>query len=300
MIKPVPKASQAAVIRSAPAAAAALALSLAALVLVSPRRVSAQDLSGDAVWADFIAWFKSVPPGPAPPSLGSYAAKLAREGLSKEEVGRRLGLIMRLFSERPEGPEVFYDRAYARPATGDPVEDGFASVPSAILTEAAKGLAPGTALDVGIGQGRNAVWLAGRGWDVTGFDISGVGLAAARDNAAKAGVTIRTVKAAYDDFDFGTARWDLVAMIFAWAPIAEPSFRDKVVRSLRPGGVLVFEHFVQDAGHPRAPMVRALSPGELRALFPDFEILLYEEKEGIGDWGGPGSWLVRMIARKPA
>jgi 2-polyprenyl-3-methyl-5-hydroxy-6-metoxy-1,4-benzoquinol methylase len=165
--------------------------------------------------------------------------------------------------------------------------------------EAVRGLAPGAALDVGAGQGRNAVWLAGQGWDVTGIDISAVGLNAAQANASKAGVTIRTVKTAYGGYDFGAAKWDLIAMIFAWAPIAEPDFRAKVVRSLRPGGLIVFEHFVQDAEHPRAPMVRALSIGELRDLFSDFEILFYEEKEGVGDWGGPGSLLVRMIARKP-
>jgi SAM-dependent methyltransferase len=298
MSKSVPSRKKTTLARSLMAAPAALAL--AALVLVSPGRMSAQGLSDDAVWADFIAWFRSVPPGPAPPPLGAYAAKLAKEGLSKEEVGRRMDRIVELFSERPEGPEAFYDRAYARPATGDPATDGFASAPSAILMEAVKGLSPGTALDVGIGQGRNAVWLAGQGWDVTGFDISGVGLAAAQGNAATAGVTIRTERAAYAEYDYGDAKWDLVAMIFAWAPIAEPSFRAKVVKSLRSGGLLVFEHFVQDAGHPRAPMIRALAPGELRALFSDFEIIFYEEKEGIGDWGGPGSLLVRMIARKKA
>jgi SAM-dependent methyltransferase len=298
MIERVPRTNKAAVVRFAVAVAAAL--SLAALGLVSPSRVSAQDLSGDAVWADFITWFKSVPPGPAPPPLGAYAAKLAKEGLSEEEVGRRMALVVKLFAERTEGPEVFYDRTYARPATGDPVEDGFASVPSAFLMGAVKGLSPGLALDVGAGQGRNAVWLAGQGWDVTGIDISAVGLDAARANASKAGVTIRTVKTAYDDYDPGAAKWDLIAMIFAWAPIAEPDFRAKVVKALRPGGLIVFEHFVADAERPRAPMVRALSPGELRDLFSDFEILFYEEKEGTGDWGGPGSYLVRMIARKPA
>jgi SAM-dependent methyltransferase len=270
------------------------------VVLAVSGQIPVPSASDDAVWADFIAWFKSVPAGPAPPPLDAYAAKLAKEGLSKEEVGRRMGLLVKLFAERPDGPEAFYDRAYARPATGDPVKDGFASVPSAFLREAVKGLEPSTALDVGAGQGRNAVWLAGQGWDVTGIDISGVGLAAAQASAAEAGVTIRTVRTAYDDYDFGTERWDLVAMIFAWAPIADPAFKAKVAKSLRPGGLIVFEHFVTDAEHPRAPMVRALSPGQLRGLFSDFEVLFYEEKEGIGDWGGPGSLLVRMIARKPS
>ena len=286
-------------IRSRSGAIAALGL-LAVAVLAGSGQVPATGAADDAVWADFIAWFKSVPPGPALPPLDAYAAKLAQEGLSKGEVARRMGLVVKLFAERPDGPEAFYDRAYARPATGDPVKDGFASVPSAFLMEAVKGLEPRAALDVGAGQGRNAVWLAGQGWDVTGIDISGVGLAAAQASAAEAGVTIRTVRTAYDDYDFGTEKWDLVAMIFAWAPIADPAFKAKVAKSLRPGGLIVFEHFVTDAEHPRAPMVRALSPGELRDLFSDFEVLSYEENEGIGDWGGPGSLLVRMVARKPS
>jgi SAM-dependent methyltransferase len=273
------------------------ALILAAVVIAWSGPPQTQGVSGDAVWADFIAWFRSLPSGP-PPQLNAYVAKLIKDGLSKEEAGQRIALIMKLFSERPEGPEVFYDRAYARPTTGDPPTDGYASVPSEFLIESLIGVKPGAALDVGTGQGRNAVWLASRGWDVTGIDISGVGLAAAKANAAKAGVTIRTVKAAYADYDFGTARWDLIALFFAWAPVTDPGFVARIEKALRPGGLVIFEHFVKDDEHPYPPMVRALAPGELRQIFSDFEIVFYDEKEGIGDWGGPGSGLVRMVAKK--
>jgi SAM-dependent methyltransferase len=272
------------------------ALVLAAVMIAWPGQTQTQNVSDDAVWSDFIAWFKSVPPGADP--LGAYVAKLTKDGVSKEEAGRRAALVLKLFSERPEGPEVFYDRAYARPTTGDPPTDGFASVPSEFLMETMKGRPPGAALDVGTGQGRNAVWLATQGWDVTGIDISGVGLGAAQANAAKAGVSIRTVKTAYADYDLGTARWDLIAMFFAWAPVMDPGFMARIERALRPGGLVVFEHFVNDDEHPYAPMVRALAPGELRQIFSSFEIVFYDEKEGIGDWGGPGSALVRMVARK--
>lgn len=272
------------------------ALVLAAIAVAWPARAQSQAASDEVVWSDFIAWFKTIPPGPNP--LGAYTAKLAKDGVSKEEAGRRAALVLRLLSERPEGAEVFYDRAYARPVTGDPPTDGYASVTSEFLIESTKGLEPGAALDVGAGQGRNAVWLAAQGWDVTGIDISGIGLAAAKANAAKAGVSIRTVKTAYADYDFGTAKWDLIAMFFAWAPVADPAFMAKIERALRPGGLVVFEHFVKDEEHPYPPMVRALAPGELRRLFSGFEIVSYDEKEGIGDWGGPGSGLVRMVARK--
>jgi hypothetical protein len=47
-----------------------------------------------------------------------------------------------------------------------------------------------------------------------------------------------------------------------------------------------------------APMIRALKPNELKTFFADFDIESYEETQGTADWGGPGSRLVRMLARK--
>ena len=49
------------------------------------------------------------------------------------------------------------------------------------------GLAPGTALDAGAGEGADAIWLAERGWQVTAVDVSGVALGRAAEHAAKAG-----------------------------------------------------------------------------------------------------------------
>ncbi len=149
---------------------------------------------------------------------------------------------------------------------------------------------PGIALDVGTGQGQNAVYLAGEGWDVTGIDISGVALKAAQANAVKSGVSIRTVKAAYDTFDFGVNKWDLIVMVFAWAPVSNPAFVERLRTSLRPGGAVLFEHFCE----PMPPMVRAVKPNELKTFFADFDIEFYEETQGTGDWGGPGSCLVRI------
>ena len=248
-----------------------------------------------AVWSAFIGWFRTAPDGPNP--LGAYAAKLGEEGLDAAEVGRRMTVIVRLFAEKPEGAEVFYDRTYARPLTGDPSRDS-PRAPSAFVVEAVKGLKPGAALDLGTGQGRNAVHLARAGWAVTGVDVSQVGLDAAQANAAAAGVSIRTEKGAYETYDMGVGRWDLVAAIFAWAPVRDPSFLARLKSALKPGGVILFEHFVDDPEEPHAPMVRALRPDELKTLFADFELVSYEETETTADWGGPGSKVVRMVARK--
>ena len=250
----------------------------------------------EKVWTDFLAWFKTAPPGIDP--LGGYAAELERQKVAKPEIDRRFGVIMRFFATRTEGVETFYDRAYVRPATGRPEQDGFASVPSEFLIGAVKGLKPGRALDVGMGQGRNAVELARRGWIVTGFDVSSEGVAAAARNAQAAGVKIASIKADYASFDFGKDAWDLVVMTFAWAPVDDPAFVARIEASLRTGGLVLFEHFVDTPERPYAPMVRALRPGALRECFAGFEIVSYEELTGTGDWGGPDSRLVRMIARK--
>jgi len=87
-------------------------------------------------------------------------------------------------------------------------------------------------------------------------------------------------------------------MTFAWAPVTDPAFVERLKASLRPGGLVVFEHFVDTPERPYAPMVRALRPGQLKECFAGFEMVGYEEIKGLGDWGGPDSNLVRMIARK--
>jgi hypothetical protein len=117
-------------------------------------------------------------------------------------------------------------------------------------------------------------------------------------NAEKAGLKVRTVKTSYQDFDFGRERWDLVSMILSWAPVEEPGFLARLKESIRPGGYVVFEHVVQRSEAPFPPGVHALAPGALRELFRDFEILIYREVDDTGDWGGPPTPHVRMVARK--
>src|SRR3954462_4283185 len=72
-----------------------------------------------------------------------------------------------------------YDEIYnSQPGT-------FAVSPNAFLVRMMAGRKPGSALDVGMGQGRNAIWLAEKGWAVTGFDISPVGVEQARREAER-------------------------------------------------------------------------------------------------------------------
>lgn len=272
-----------------------------ALISPAPAQATSQAQAqagpGDEqVWTDFLAWYRTAPF--TQDLFGAYAAQMTLQKVPQAEIERRIGLITRLFGTRLEGVELFYDKTYSRPATGKPWEDGFASEPNELLIGAVKSLKPGLALDVGMGQGRNAVELARQGWTVTGFDLSSEAVAAAARNAKAAGVAITPLKGEYASFDFGKEAWDLVVMAYAWAPVSDPAFVERIRTSLKPGGLVVFEHFVNTPERPYAPMIQALTPGALRDYFSGFEILSYEETTGTGDWGGPGSKLVRMIARK--
>jgi 2-polyprenyl-3-methyl-5-hydroxy-6-metoxy-1,4-benzoquinol methylase len=258
---------------------------------------SAQNQASDEqIWKAFTTWIME---NQGSGSLKDFGEKLAGEGLSEDEIQRQKEVIRRMIKEHPEkGIELTYDRIFSRPLTGDPKKDGFTSTPSVFMMESAKDLQPGKALDVGAGQGRNAVWLAQQGWDVTAIDISGAGLAAAEANAEKAGTSITTVKNSYEDFDYGIEQWDLIVMILSWAPVSNAAYVSRLKASLRPGGVIIFEHVLSTEDQTFPPVVQALPPNALLSHFRNFHIQKYEEGVWLGDWGGPPAELVRMIARK--
>jgi SAM-dependent methyltransferase len=123
------------------------------------------------------------------------------------------------------------------------------------------GLPPGRALDLACGEGRNAVWLAERGWRVTGVDFSDVALAKAAGLAAGRGVEVDWVVADVLDYQPEPRAFDLVAVLYLQLP------RDDVLSAVRgavnavaPGGTLVvLAHDTTNltAGHggPKEPAV---------------------------------------------
>ena len=194
---------------------------------------------------------------------------------------------------------MIYDPLYGKPLTGELEKDGFKTAPNAFLVESMKTIEPGgKALDVGAGMGRNGIHLAKLGWEVTGIDLSAQGLAVMKAEAEKAGLKVETIKTSYEGYDFGKERWDLVAMILSWAPIEDPAFLARLKASIKPGGHIVFEHVTQREKDPFPPGVHAPAPGALREKFRDFDILVYREGDDYGDWGGPPTGHVRMVARK--
>jgi SAM-dependent methyltransferase len=90
----------------------------------------------------------------------------------------------------------------------------FKTVPNSFLVQVVTGRVPGTALDIAMGQGRNALWLAEHGWQVTGFDISDVALAEAQTHARQRKIKIETIQSRYEQFDYGKNKWDLIVLSY--------------------------------------------------------------------------------------
>jgi SAM-dependent methyltransferase len=94
-------------------------------------------------------------------------------------------------------------------------------------------LAPGRALDLACGEGRNAVWLAGRGWRVTGVDFSDVALAKAAELASSRGVEVEWVVADVLSYEPEPRAFDLVAVLYLQLP------RDELLRAMRAAAAAV-------------------------------------------------------------
>ena len=133
--------------------------------------------------------------------------------------------------------------------------------PNRFLVEELDALAPGRALDVACGEGRNAVWLASKGWRVTGADFSRAGLAKAQRLATDRGVEVTWVEADVVEWQPPTASFDLVVVMYLHLP-AEQRRRAlaHAAAALAPGGVLLVvghdtSNLLKGTGGPQDPAV---------------------------------------------
>lgn len=190
-------------------------------------------------------------------------------------------------------PAEFWDTLYSER------DQYWTGKPNASLVREASDLAPGRALDLGCGEGGDAIWLAGRGWRVTAVDISQVALERAARHAAEAGVGDLIDWRRHDlGHDFPAGEFDLVTAAFLHSPTDLP--RERILRrsaeAVAPGGTLLIvghsaafwldEHGERhEHGGPGHADLTLPTPGEvLRSLdLPDgqWRVLVSEEYEQI-------------------
>lgn len=186
----------------------------------------------------------------------------------------------------------------------------FGTAPNGFLASQAHRLKPGmTALAIADGEGRNGVWLAEQGLQVTGFDFSPQGLAKAERLAAERKVKIAYQLADINDWDWDAQQYDVIAAIFF--QFATPPQRARIfnglMRALKPGGLLILqgyrpEQIAYGTGGPKAPEQLYTEP-MLREAFAALEILhLASHDEEINEGAGHKgmSALIDMVARRPA
>lgn len=231
-------------------------------------------------YPDFRRWLFTLPDDqrrPLPAMLERYRQRLRDENTSATEIERRLALIE---TKRPELEADFWNRFFTIDAPK------FNTAPNAFLVSVTKGRTPGRALDVGMGEGRNSLYLASQGWDVTGFDPADRAVALAQERARTLGLTLRTSVSHDRDFAFGSAQWDLI--VLSYMPANDPP---RLIEALRPGGILIFEG-------PRAWFPHN---GALKA-FDALRVLRYEDEVRLdGDFfQGERTPMIRLLAEKPA
>jgi SAM-dependent methyltransferase len=132
--------------------------------------------------------------------------------------------------------------------------------PNRFLVPEVEGLAPGRALDLACGEGRHAVWLAERGWQVTAVDFSDVAIAKGRQLAAARGVEVEWVVADLAQWEAGAA-FDLVLVFYLQLPAEERrAVFAQGARAVAPGGTFVLvghdrRNLTEGHGGPSSPEV---------------------------------------------
>jgi SAM-dependent methyltransferase len=146
--------------------------------------------------------------------------------------------------------------------------------PNGALGTETTGLPRGAALDVGCGEGADAVWLAGHGWDVTALDVSGVALERAARHAEQAQVLVRWVHAGLVEAALPAGTFDLVSAQYpALLRTVNHDAEVALLAAVTPGGtLLVVHHQVIDAEQARAHGCDPddyVSPADVAALLDD-------------------------------
>jgi tellurite methyltransferase len=192
----------------------------------------------------------------------------------------------------------------------------FGVEPVPLLKEYVHMFRRGRALDLAMGEGRNAVFLAEQGFDVTGVDFSKQAIDKARKLAASKGVTVRTIEADLRNFFIEPATYDLITNIY----YPQRHLFDQIKAGLKPGGIFVYEQWHPYGWKTRAATDRSgeqkpetagvfqysdLQFDELARIFSAYQIYVYREEvldQSVAMGSRRGVMLTEvssLIAKKP-
>jgi 2-polyprenyl-3-methyl-5-hydroxy-6-metoxy-1,4-benzoquinol methylase len=152
------------------------------------------------------------------------------------------------------------------------------AAPNQFLVAEVASLAPGRALDLGCGEGRNAVWLAEQGWDVTAVDFSDVGIAKGREMASKRGVEVTWIVEDLSRYVPADQAFDLVIDFYIHLPPQQRSaLLTKAAGAVSPGGTLLvvghdFSNLEHGYGGPRDPAL-LFTADEVAASLTGFRVV---------------------------
>ncbi len=206
------------------------------LLLAAPAAFG-QGTTDEGIWSDFERWTSELaplPPGQHKNIEQTYIEFLMRRGLPAAEAKRRAQQALYLRWGFPERQRTFWNADFKLGAGPD--------APLRLLQETVARMKGSKALDAGMGGGRNALWLASIGWDVTGYDISPEAVRLPEAKARTAGVHIKAIEAAHEAFDFGDSEWDLIVCSYNFMAVMDPQWAAKFYKALRPGGLALWQN----------------------------------------------------------
>jgi tellurite methyltransferase len=171
----------------------------------------------------------------------------------------------------------------------------YGKAPSPFLVEHVGLLKKGETVDVAMGEGRNAVFLAMKGFNVTGVDFSTTALDRAGRLAQESGVKIEPKSTDLDFFLIPLMKYDTIIVIDFHPPL---TMMKNLARGLAPGGTLLLEgHTVEQLKLENAPKpenFELFKPNEALEHVRDLHLILYNERQI-----SPNAARVQLIARKP-
>ena len=192
---------------------------------------------------------------------------LAKKNISRDRLSQLSGEKQSKFDSKSE-----WDQAYSRNSFI------FGKTPAKFLAENFDYIpTSASVLDMGMGEGRNAVFLAQKGHKVTGVDISSVAIKKSYLLAKEYGVKIKGVVASLSKYKIPPGSYDAIICFY----YIDRSIVEKMMSWLKPGGVIIYEAFTDSQkkvkGHRRYDEDQYLKSQELLTLFKGMKVLKYEE-----------------------